>query len=67
MSDTRSADLIGYQMLSDGQWVDAADGAHFEGFDPSNRQAWSIYNYTRPKTICMNMSDLLLANPFTPR
>jgi hypothetical protein len=54
-------------MLSDGQWVDAADGAHFEGFDPSNRQAWSIYNYTRPKTICMNMSDLLLANPFTPR
>ena len=34
--------LITYQMLIDGQWVDAADGGCFESIDPSTGEAWAM-------------------------
>ena len=34
--------LITYQMLIDGQWVDAADGGRFESIDPSTGEAWAM-------------------------
>ena len=35
------SDLVPYQMLIDGQWVDAADGSCFESIDPSTGKAWA--------------------------
>ena len=35
------AGLITYQMLIDGQWVDAADGGCFESIDPSSAEVWA--------------------------
>ena len=33
--------LVPYQILIDGQWVDAADGSCFESIDPSTGKAWA--------------------------
>ena len=30
-----------YQMLIDGQWVDAEDGKTFESINPADGQAWA--------------------------
>ena len=35
------ADLTRYQMLIDGDWVDAEDGATFESINPNTGQAWA--------------------------
>ena len=36
MTDVRS-----YQMLIDGNWVNASNGAMFESINPANGQVWS--------------------------
>ena len=33
--------LVNYQMLINGQWVDAADGGCFESINPSTGKAWA--------------------------
>ena len=35
------SDLVNYQMLINGQWVDAADGGCFESINPSTGKAWA--------------------------
>ena len=35
------ADITSYQMLINGEWVDAADGATFDSVNPTNGQVWS--------------------------
>ena len=35
------SDIQTYQMLIDGQWVDASDGGSFTSFDPSTGEVWS--------------------------
>ena len=35
------SDLVPYQMLIDGQWVDTADSSCFESIDPSTGKAWA--------------------------
>ena len=35
------SDLVNYQMLINGQWVDAADGGRFESINPSTGNAWA--------------------------
>jgi len=35
------AEIESYQMLIDGAWVDASDGATFESSNPTNGQVWS--------------------------
>lgn len=35
------SELTAYQMLIDGEWVDAADGAVFESVNPSTNEAWA--------------------------
>ena len=35
------SDLVPYQMLIDGQWVDTEDGSCFESIDPSTGKAWA--------------------------
>jgi len=36
------ADLVQYQMLINGEWVDASDGKHFESVNPATEQPWCI-------------------------
>jgi acyl-CoA reductase-like NAD-dependent aldehyde dehydrogenase len=36
------SDLVNYQMLINGQWVDAADGGCFESINPSTGKAWAF-------------------------
>ena len=35
-------DLVHYQMLIDGAWVDAGDGHTFESMNPATGEAWAV-------------------------
>ena len=35
------SELVTYDMLIDGAWVQAGNGATFDSFDPSTGQVWS--------------------------
>ena len=35
-------DLVRYQMLIDGAWVDAEDGGTFESANPATGEAWAV-------------------------
>jgi acyl-CoA reductase-like NAD-dependent aldehyde dehydrogenase len=41
MTDNSANELVNYQMLIDGQWVDASDGGRFDSINPSNGEVWS--------------------------
>ncbi|MFT6298400.1 MAG: aldehyde dehydrogenase (NAD+), partial [Yoonia sp.] len=39
--EANMADIVNYQMLIDGAWVDASDGVRFDSVNPATGAIWS--------------------------
>ena len=42
-------DIKNYQMLIDGDWVDASDGGMFDSVNPSTGEVWSRVSTMSPR------------------